>query len=117
MSAHPQYVYRLATRAEWRAAEDTGVVPTRDIDKRDGYVHLSTGDQVLETANLHFRGEAALLALEIALSTIGDEVKFEPAPKRGEDFPHLYGALRACHVARAIRLQETESGFAFGDPL
>ena len=106
-------VYRLATPAEWIAAEEGGVVPTRDIDKRDGYIHLSTRDQVLETANLHFAGEPALMALEIPLRDIADQVKFELAPKRGEAFPHLYGVLTHDHVQRAIKLNKNESGFSF----
>lgn len=116
MKDHPEFVYRLATRAEWFAAREAGVVPSRDIDKRDGYMHLSTREQVIETANIHFPGEKGLLALEILLAPIASEVKFERAPKRGEDFPHLYGALRAEHVARAIRLEPGLNGFSFGEP-
>ncbi|MEO1252165.1 MAG: DUF952 domain-containing protein [Pseudomonadota bacterium] len=110
------FVYRLASAAEWTATQETGVAPTREIDKRDGYIHLSTRAQVLATANLHFAGARDLFALEIPLAPIADQVKFELAPKRGETFPHLYGALRARHVARAIPLIEGETGFAFGEP-
>lgn len=115
MNGKPEFVYRLATTAEWIATEETGVAPTRDIDKRDGYIHLSTRDQVIETANLHFTGAADLLALEIPLAGVADQVKFELAPKRGEKFPHLYGVLRREHVTRAIRLAESGNGFQFGD--
>jgi len=115
MSEQHQYVYRLATAPEWTATQEGGVAPTRDIDKRDGYMHLSTRDQVLETANRHFAGASDLLALEISLGAIAGAVKFELAPKRGEEFPHLYGALRRDHVVRAIRLVEMEDGFQFGD--
>lgn len=115
MDERPNTVYRLATATEWFAAKQTGVAPTRDIDKRDGYIHLSTRDQVLETANLHFAGVADLLALEIPLAPIASLVRFELAPKRGAAFPHLYGALTRDHIARAIRLVEGENGFVFGE--
>ena len=115
MTAEETLVYRLATRAEWIATQDSGIAPTRDVDERDGYIHLSTRDQVLETANLHFAGARDLLALEIPLQVLADDVKFELAPKRGEAFPHLYGALRREHVARAIRLVDRGDGFQFGD--
>ncbi len=117
MVDHPECVYRLATRAEWNEALETGVVPKRDIDERDGYVHLSTRDQALETASLHFRGVKDLLALEIPIAPIANAVKFERAPKRGQDFPHLYGVLRADHVARVIALRRVDTGFAFGETL
>lgn len=110
----PDTIYRLASLAEWRAAETSGVVPLRDIDRRDGYVHLSTHAQVIETANLHFAGAEDLLALEIPLEVVAAEVKFELAPKRGEAFPHLYGALRREHVRRVLKMERSGEGFAFG---
>ena len=113
----PEFVYRLASPEEWRAAEMSGVVPLREIDRRDGYVHLSTRAQVIETANLHFADAQDLLALEIPLEAVADEVRFEMAPKRGEAFPHLYGALRRDHVRRVLRMERSGDGFAFGDAL
>ena len=113
----PEFVYRLATTAEWRIAQDAGVVPRRDIDVRDGYMHLSTRPQVLETARLHFSGVNDLLTLEIPLAPIGDLVKFELAPKRGETFPHLYSSLRREYVRAAIKLELSEYGFVFGAAL
>ena len=119
MSAHMtgahKFVYRLATAQEWFIARETGIAPTREIDERDGYMHLSTREQALETARRHFAGAADLLALEISLDEIEGQVKFELAPKRGEKFPHLYGALRTEHICRAIRLEPTDDGFKFGD--
>lgn len=110
-----KFVYRLATAQEWFIAQETGVAPTREIDERDGYMHLSTFDQALETARLHFAGAMDLLALEISLDEIASQVKFELAPKRGEKFPHLYGALRTEHINRAIRLEPANGGFKFGE--
>lgn len=110
-----ELVYRLASAAEWRLANETGVVPLREIDERDGYVHLSTRSQVLGTARLHFAGENDLLALEIPLSCLSP-VKFELAPSRGEAFPHLYGELRREHVTSAIPLIWAADDFSFGSP-
>lgn len=111
----PEFVYRLASAAEWKAAEESGAVPKRDIDLKDGYFHLSTREQALETARIHFAGADDLLALEISLAGIADKVKFELAPKRGEAFPHYYGDLLAAHVRRAIKLTHEDGVFSFGD--
>ena len=110
----PDFVYRLASAAEWREAEKTGLVPKREIDVKDGYMHLSTREQVVETARLHFAGAGDLLALEIPLAPIAEDVKFELAPKRGEAFPHLYRALRREDVAAAIPLEREGEAFRFG---
>ncbi len=115
MTQSHDHVYRLATGAEWATTRKTGLAPLRDIDERDGYMHLSTRAQVLETANLHFAGADDLVALEIPLSSVSGEVKFELAPKRGEEFPHLYGPLKLEDIARAIRLIANSDGFQFGD--
>lgn len=117
MENPPEFVYRLATREEWFIAKETGVAPARDIDRKDGYMHLSTREQALETANIHFAHAQDLLALEIPFSAIDELVKFELAPKRGQRFPHLYGALRKDHVTRAIALVKTGDGFSFGETL
>ena len=110
----PQYVYRLASAAEWRVAETTGIVPKREIDLKDGYVHLSTKEQVLETARLHFKGAEDLLALEIPLAPIAVDVRFELAPKRGESFPHLYRELRRADVTAVVTLLRDGDEFGFG---
>ena len=115
MTERNDFIYRLATKAEWLATEESGVAPTRDIDRLDGYMHLSTRAQLIETANLHFAGVEDLLALEIPLAPIADHVKFELAPKRGEEFPHLYADLLREHVARAVPLVAGPDGFRFGD--
>ncbi|PQA87866.1 DUF952 domain-containing protein [Hyphococcus luteus] len=112
----PEFVYRLASAAEWREAQASGVAPKRDIDLKDGYMHLSTKEQALETARLHFAGVDDLLALEIPLAPIADDVKFELAPKRGEAFPHLYRDLRREDVAAVIPLRRDGEGFSFGEP-
>ena len=115
--ATPEFVYRLATPEEWRFAQESGVVPKRDIDEKDGYIHLSTREQALDTARIHFADAEALLALEIPLALIADKVKFELAPKRGEAFPHLYDELKLDYVTRALNLEREGGGFVFGDVL
>ena len=115
MKQPPDFVYRLASSEEWFVTQETGVAPGREIDHADGYMHLSTRDQALETADIHFADAEDLLALEIPFAPLASQIRFELAPKRGEEFPHLYGALRRRHVARAIRLVKGANGFDFGD--
>ncbi|MEM9494874.1 MAG: DUF952 domain-containing protein [Pseudomonadota bacterium] len=113
----PSHVYRLATRAEWALAQADGVVPERDIDRADGYMHLSTKEQALETAVRHFAGADDLIALEIEAAPLGDALKYELAPKRCDYFPHLYARLSAAQVLRAVALTREGDAFSFGDAL
>ena len=108
-------VYKLVAPAVWARAQDLGVVEPAEIDRKDGYIHLSVANQVLETARLHFADAPALLALEIDPVRVDGEVRYELAPKRGEAFPHLYGALPLSAVLRARPLRREGAGFVFAD--
>jgi uncharacterized protein (DUF952 family) len=79
-ASRPEFVYRLATPDEWRSARATGVVPTREIDDKDGAMHLSTRAQFLETANRHFAGARELYGLQIPWARIAGHATFEWAP-------------------------------------
>lgn len=117
MADDQTYVYRLAQLTEWRAAQESGEIPLRDIDRVDEYFHLSTRAQLLETARLHFADANDLVALAIEAAALGDQLKFEWAQKRGEAFPHYYGALHVKQVRRVIALVKTKTGFEFGGDL
>ena len=108
-------VYKLVAAEDWRRAAADGVVAPSEIDRRDGYIHLSGPDQVLDTADRYFGAVANVVALEIPLSAIDGALRFELAPKRGALFPHLYGALRTCDVARARPLARVDGRFRFAD--
>lgn len=106
-------VYKLVPADVWSDALSTGRIEPADIDLQDGYIHLSTAEQVLETARLHFAGAADLVALEIDLSKVTGQIRYEVAPKRGAAFPHLYGDLDVAAVRRAISLRPIDGGYAF----
>ena len=96
-------VYKLIDRSVWESARDAGVFAGAEIDLRDGYIHLSTAAQAAETARLHFRGRADLVALELEADELGAALRWEPS-RGGALFPHLYGPLdptrvRAMHAA------------------
>ena len=53
-------IYKIVAAAQWRAAEERGVYSGSDVDVRDGFIHLSTKEQVTETARRHFAGRSAI---------------------------------------------------------
>jgi uncharacterized protein (DUF952 family) len=90
-------VYKILPRAEWMAAKSAGVFEGSALDRKDGYIHLSTAAQAGETARLHFRGQADLVLLTLEAERFGDALKWEPS-RGGQLFPHLYGTLDAAAV-------------------
>lgn len=91
-------IYKILPAADWRAAEQAGAFAGSPVDLADGFIHFSTGAQVVETAGKHFAGQADLLLVAIESESLGDALKWEPS-RGGALFPHLYAALP---TARAI---------------
>jgi uncharacterized protein (DUF952 family) len=83
-------VYKIVPGALWRAADAAGAFAGSPIDLLDGYIHLSTGQQLRETAARHFAGVESLLLVAVTIGTL--DVRWEPS-RGGDLFPHLYGPL------------------------
>lgn len=107
-------VFKIVGAADWARARQTGVVPWSDADERDGFMHLSMGAQVLDTARLHFAGRRDCLALEIDPARLRDPLRYERSEKRAQLFPHLYGALPVSAVMRVFELAPDGPGYSFG---
>lgn len=107
-------VYKIMSADEWARAQRAGSVAPASVDARDGYIHLSTEEQVLETARLHFAGRTDLVAAEFIAEDFGAEIKWETS-RGGALFPHLYADLPAAKARRARRLIRNADGtFSFG---
>ena len=76
MNDSHQAVYRVISGEDWEIAQRTGVVPRCGADQRDGFVHLSTADTMLETANLYFEPVEAPLIIEVLTSRLGDALQW-----------------------------------------
>ena len=85
-------VYRLCHRDEWLAALEKGNYDGGTLDRRDGFIHLSTREQLGETASLHFSQARDLVLLTIDAGALGQHLRWEPS-RGGALFPHLYGTL------------------------
>lgn len=85
-------IFKILTRQQWLEAEIMGVFKGAPIDVEDGYIHLSTRDQVQETADRHFAGMDGLLLAAVDAGALGDALLYEPS-RGGALFPHLYAQL------------------------
>lgn len=86
--------YKLVDRAEWTVALAAGAYAGSTIDQADGYIHMSTADQLAETARKHYAGRSGLVLVEVALVPLGKALKWE-ASRGGDLFPHLFAPLPA----------------------
>ena len=92
-----QNIFKILDLALFEKAQASGRFAGAGIDLKDGYIHFSTGEQVLETARLHFHGQINLMVMAVAQDKLGEALKWE-ASRGGQLFPHLYGALNIADV-------------------
>lgn len=83
-------IYHLCQHDAWQAAAAQGVYEGSEHDRRDGFIHCSTAEQVPGSAARYHPGKDVVL-LTIDPQQVEGEVKWEESP-RGL-FPHIYGRL------------------------
>ena len=85
-------IYKVVDKDAWAAARICGVFTGSPIDIEDGYIHLSTAEQLEETVKKHFKGQDDLLLLSVSTAETGDDLKWELS-RNDQLFPHLYRTL------------------------
>ncbi len=99
--SRPARLVHLAEKDVWAGAAGAAVYLPREWD-RDGFIHLSSIDQVLTPANRFYHGRDDLIALVLDAHYLGSAVVWEPGTDTDELFPHLYSALPADSVLGAV---------------
>lgn len=89
-------IYKLFRATEWQTFDAAGETTGAPIDVSDGYIHLSTGEQVAETAAKYFPGESGVMLLALESNGL-DGLKWETS-RGGALFPHLYRVLKRSDI-------------------
>lgn len=100
-------IYKVLTSHAWQAAQRAGVYEGSAVDKRDGFIHFSTAQQLAETLQKHFAGAPDLVLLYVREPA--EALRWEPS-RGGALFPHLYGSLPVAAVERVETLTLDERG-------
>ena len=89
--SHPPIAYKVLTADQMRAlaADAFAGAP---VDLADGFIHLSSAEQLTETIDRHFAGQSDLWVAAIDLEALGATVKWEES-RGGALFPHIYGPM------------------------
>ncbi len=102
-------IYKIIDRDEWDAARGCGRYAGSGDDRRDGFIHFSTKDQLRETAAKHFAGQHNLVLLAIDDADLGADLKWETS-RGGALFPHLYKPLPVSSVVQSWPLRLNQDG-------
>jgi uncharacterized protein (DUF952 family) len=91
--------FKVLTADQWEQFQRDDTFSGAPADLADGYIHLSTADQLGDTLAKHFAGQSGLVIAEIDLSGFGNALKWEVS-RGGALFPHLYDVLPMRAVVR-----------------
>jgi uncharacterized protein (DUF952 family) len=102
MSIPTSELVHICSEQDWAAASQEGEHRPESLDSQ-GFVHLSSPEQVHLPANRIYAGRSDLVLLYLNPALLAAPVRWEPGvPTDPESmlFPHLYGPLPAAAVTR-----------------
>jgi uncharacterized protein (DUF952 family) len=99
-----QKIYHIVPEQLWREHKSGGEYRGDTLDS-EGFIHCSTEEQVIRTANRVFRGRDGLVVLRIDPSMLVSRLVYEDTSGAGEDFPHIYGPLNIAAVEGSQQLR------------
>src|SRR2546423_10511936 len=100
MGVMAELIFKIVPRGEWEAS--SGDYHGSAHDRADGFLHFSTASQLAETLRRYYTGHDDLMLVAVDAAALGEALKWEYSPSRGEDFPHLYAAL-SCDIMKWAR--------------
>ena len=107
-------IFKIFRDSEWQAFQNDGRSTGSPLDLQDGFVHLSTGEQVRATAAKHFASQTNLMLLAFEEEALHADLKWEPS-RNDALFPHLYRALTLAEMKWAKPLPMIDGNHAFPD--
>ena len=112
-------IFHILKKREWQLALERGWYEPESL-KSEGFVHCSTREQTIATAERYFRGQPDLVLLWLDPSLLTSKVRMEgpvnPNDERSRElFPHVYGPINMDAVLGAVDFRCDASG-GFGWP-
>lgn len=108
-------VYKLLREPEYEVLERFGRFAGSPDDERDGFIHLSTAEQVEGTASKYFAAENVVL-VALSAASMGDALRYEES-RGGALFPHLYGAITRSMIVSTAPAEWAEERHALPDEI
>jgi uncharacterized protein (DUF952 family) len=110
-------IYHIVPRDDWLEAQANGSYKPPSLDSQ-GFIHCSTSDQVVDTANRFYHGQDGLVLLCIEVSRLRPPLRYEAPAMPGHTdatagqalFPHLYGPLDTSAVVSVLPFPSRADG-------
>lgn len=88
---NPEIVYKMMTHSEYETFMNKGTYEGNDMDKRDGYIHMSQNMEQCERVQRKYYPNQELILVHISWESLSN-VRMEPI-SNGDMYPHQYGTM------------------------
>jgi uncharacterized protein (DUF952 family) len=102
-------ILHITRRVDWETAVANNQYTAASLE-REGFIHCSTIDQVLQPANALFRGQRDLVLLCIDPARVQAAIVYEDCYEIGQAFPHIYGRLNPDAVLQVVNFPPNPDG-------
>tara|TARA_X000000368_G_scaffold160475_1_gene126494 strand:- start:545 stop:922 length:378 start_codon:yes stop_codon:yes gene_type:complete len=104
-------IYKILRTNEWKDASQTGSILS-EVDKKDGFIHLSTAIQLAVTLSFFFEDSETVFLLQLDMEKIDvNKLIFEESyPNDGlrkGSFPHLYCELKTDQISKVWTIERS----------
>tara|TARA_Y100000746_G_scaffold209984_1_gene199996 strand:+ start:776 stop:1153 length:378 start_codon:yes stop_codon:yes gene_type:complete len=104
-------IYKILRTNEWNDASQTGSILS-EVDKKDGFIHLSTAIQLAVTLSFFFEDSETVFLLQLDMEKIDvNKLIFEESyPNDGlrkGSFPHLYCELKTDQISKVWTIERS----------
>ncbi|TNE46771.1 MAG: DUF952 domain-containing protein [Deltaproteobacteria bacterium] len=103
----------ITTPQAWEEAQAQGEYKAPSLES-EGFIHCSAIEQLVETANIHFKGQSALVVLVVDPTLVTAPIRYEePAGSNRSTnlrFPHVYGPIPSQAVVECVELPVDNDG-------
>lgn len=101
-------LFHIVEQTAWQTAQAAGNYQPASLET-EGFIHLSSEEQVIGTANRFYRGQMGLVLLEIERDRLQSKLRYDTVPGHGT-FPHLYGPLNLDAVTKVWHFNPNPDG-------
>ena len=102
-------IYHITSRQQWSESQHLSHYHDASL-QTEGFIHGSTRDQLIGSANLHFQGQSDLVVLCLDEPRLQAEVRYENLTGGSPVFPHIYGPVNIDAIVEVHDLLPTADG-------
>jgi uncharacterized protein (DUF952 family) len=106
-------IFHIAPREAWESRADQSAAGyyRPEMFPVDGFVHCSTREQVVEVADIRFRGQRGLVLLCIDTDKVTADIRYENFEGGRKLFPHIYGEINTNAVVQVAEFEPGVDGY------